>query len=575
MLIRNMLTRLQTRQWELALLLLSLHGLLITGMLGTMKIAFILSHYGFFLLWQPVWRNREQISRPALILFLLVGLSLVFLMNWWVMAFWLSTLFALLGGRIFNTQSKSPKIGYLIAAGYLIFMLLLVVVPNLFLTVDTDSPNPVPLPIFFVEYGLALLPIAILFTRVSVDERGQPPVLDFFYTLILLLLAVIVVLGCFAIEASSSGNYIEILMRVIFSCAVALVVISWLWDPRAGFVGIGQLLSRYLLSIGLPFEKWIKNIAEHADSKQSAKDFTQAAMAEVAELPWVSALEWTSPEGDGQIGSKTKHSAQYTFHDFHLTLYTPWPLTPAMTIHLKLLTQVLGEFYEAKRREETLSQNVYMQAVYETGSRLTHDIKNLLQSLSALCSAAEHSTEEDNDRLLALIKKQLPILNQRLARTLEKLEAPKVEKNRIQKLATWWGLLKQHHAENNIEFSAGDLPSVDIDPDFLDSIVDNLIQNAIEKRKQDRGIEIRVRLNATPEYLVDVTDTGKAMPDEIAQHLFKKQVSSQNGLGIGLYHAGKQSLQMGYMLYLHHNESGQVSFRLRQLSEEEQAAESA
>ena len=41
----------------------------------------------------------------------------------------------------------------------------------------------------------------------------------------------------------------------------------------------------------------------------------------------------------------------------------------------------MGEFYEAKRREETMRQNAYMQAFYETGSRLTHDIKNILQSV--------------------------------------------------------------------------------------------------------------------------------------------------------------------------------------------------
>jgi len=49
-----------------------------------------------------------------------------------------------------------------------------------------------------------------------------------------------------------------------------------------------------------------------------------------------------------------------------------------MYLHVQLLTQILGEFYETKRREETISQNTYMQTFYETGSRLTHDIKNIL-----------------------------------------------------------------------------------------------------------------------------------------------------------------------------------------------------
>ena len=41
------------------------------------------------------------------------------------------------------------------------------------------------------------------------------------------------------------------------------------------------------------------------------------------------------------------------------------------------LAQVLGEFYFAKLREERLREQSYVQAVHETGARLTHDVKNL------------------------------------------------------------------------------------------------------------------------------------------------------------------------------------------------------
>ena len=84
----------------------------------------------------------------------------------------------------------------------------------------------------------------------------------------------------------------------------------------------------------------------------------------------------------------------------------------------------MGEFYEAKRREESLRQNAYMQAFYETGSRLTHDIKNILQSVGTLVSAAEQTDHKDDEALLGLIRKQLPVLNQRIASTLTKLKAP-------------------------------------------------------------------------------------------------------------------------------------------------------
>src|SRR5690606_15592420 len=134
-----------------------------------------------------------------------------------------------------------------------------------------------------------------------------PPTIDFFYTLVLLLLAVILVLGSYAIETSSGANYAIVLVKVLFGLAFALLAISWLWNPRAGFAGIGHLLSRYLLSLGLPFEQWVKNIAELAEKKNTAKEFIESAMHEIASLPWVSGVTWDTAESSGELGVKSKH----------------------------------------------------------------------------------------------------------------------------------------------------------------------------------------------------------------------------------------------------------------------------
>lgn len=544
------------QQWELCLLLTSLHFVLVWGFDTPIQKALCICHYGFFLLWQPVWRTQQKISLMALSLFVAAGAVFITFFNWWLMAVWLSLLFALLGGRVFTTQAKSARIGYLLAAGYLLTMLLVWVIPRLF--VDYSELKPVE---DFVSHLMPLITIGILFTRVDAEEGLHPPVLDFFYTLLLFFSAIILVLGSYAIQASGI-SYAMMILKTLFGTAITLLIFSWFWNPRSGFSGIGQLVSRYLLSIGLPFEKWVKSIAELAEIKTSAKEFTLSAMHEMIKLPWVSGVKWSAIESDGFIGETTRYESKLGFNDFHLSLYTHWPLTPAMTMHVKLLTQVLGEFCEAKRREEALSQHIYMQAVYETGSRLTHDIKNLVQSMSGLCSAAEQTTEENNDQLVALIRRQLPLLNQRMARTLEKLEAPRVEKNRRLKLTTWWKSLKQNHTQNDIQFIAAEMPNVDIDPDLLDSVTDNLLQNAIEKRKMQREINIEVTVGNGVDFLIEVRDTGEAIPKETAKQLFKKQINSQNGLGIGLYHAGKQAKKSGYTLRLVENVQGDVRFRL-------------
>ncbi|HLD08479.1 MAG TPA: ATP-binding protein, partial [Methylophilaceae bacterium] len=271
---------------------------------------------------------------------------------------------------------------------------------------------------------------------------------------------------------------------------------------------------------------------------------------------------WDTYDSRGELGVTAKYRATFDFHGLHLTLYTHWPLTPALTIHVKLLTQILGEFYEAKRREEALQQNTYMQAVYETGSRLTHDIKNIVQSMGALCSAAAQTGVTDNEQLLALVRRQLPKLNQRLALTLAKLEAPRNEKNHRIKLSTWWNSMKQRHLENNIEFLSGQLPKIEVDAEVLDSVIDNLLQNAIEKSKNEPRLSIQVEIGVSDVLSIEVCDDGKAMPEIIAQRLFKKHISSENGLGIGLYHAARQAGRAGYLLSLVENRDGAVRFRL-------------
>ena len=96
-------------------------------------------------------------------------------------------------------------------------------------------------------------------------------------------------------------------------------------------------------------------------------------------------------------------------------------LSPALFLHMRLLAQVVGEFYEGKRRESALRADAYLQAVHETGARLTHDIKNLLQSLYALTSMAPKEAAEG---YAGLLQRQLPQLTRRLHATLEKLRAP-------------------------------------------------------------------------------------------------------------------------------------------------------
>jgi signal transduction histidine kinase len=544
----------------LALMLLSLHAFLIWGGGTTMlQRAIFLCHYGLFLMWQPVWRNTQKLSKPALVLFVGVGLVGFFYVNWWISSLWLAILFGLLGGRIFSEDTKTTRMVPILAASYLLSMLLLWVVPKLLgASADLEAAK------FVITYLTPVLPISIFFIENPNAKSGQLPVLDFFYTLLLMLVALILVLASYAVGTMNTVNYIQVMFISIFGLAGVLIAFSLLWQPSTRFSGVELLMSRYLLSVGMPFEKWVKNIAILGEVESTPNGFVQAAMGEMTQLPWVSGVSWQADATQGKLGAVSNHITQFNFKDFHMTLHTRWQISPALYVHVKLLTQIMGEFYEAKRREETLRQNTYMQAFYETGSRLTHDIKNILQSVGALVSAAEQTQDKNDEALLQLIRKQLPVLNQRIAATLDKLKAPSEDKKRVEKMSAWWKSLQLRHGQNDIEFITENLPTQDINAEVLDSVVDNLLNNALEKSKHQRETTISIKMHSDAEspLCIDVQDTGKAMDAQIANDLFKKHIASPNGLGVGLYHAAQDCKQAGYELSLASNVNGAVRFRV-------------
>jgi len=545
----------------LALMLISLHAFLIWDEADkNLAHAIFLCHYGLFLMWQPIWRSADKLSIPsAIVFFAFAAVSFTFL-NWWITALWIAILLGLLGGRIFSEEARPNRIIHILAAAYLLAMLLLWVVPKLL-----GASDDLEAATFTITYFMPLLPIAILFLSTKAITPNKLPIVDFFYTLIITLIAIIIILASYAIGTQNQVNYIEVMFITIFSIALSLIALSFLWKPSARFSGVELLMSRYLSSVGMPFEKWVQNISNLAKIELSAEDFLKEAMKEMNNLPWVTGVTWQGEDTKGAIGVNSEHVTAVDFKGLDMTLHSRWKVSPALYVHAKLLTQIMGEFYEAKRREETMKQNAYMQAFYESGSRLTHDIKNILQSVGTLVSAAQQTENQDSNALLELIRRQLPVLNQRIASTLDKLKSPGEIKKRLKKISTWWSALQVRHQLSDVQFNTETLPAIDINSEVLDSVIDNLINNALEKMKAQPDIHISVTIydNNETGYCIDVIDTGTAVDAQVTEGLFKKHISSsQNGMGVGLYHAGIDAEQAGYTLSLAHNQDQAVCFRL-------------
>jgi len=550
---------LRQQHW-LSLALLALHGALILDLANPLAQALMLSHFGFFLLWQPLWRGEQKLIPGQVLLIIGAAVLLIIAGSWWLMALWISVLFSLIGGNVPGIKNIGQRVVSLLAAIYLLSILLAWVVPHLF----PDQVFPQGL-LAIVRYGLVIPAAAIFFVSTEKQQSASPYSVDLFYSLLLFLMVVVLVLGAFVIKEVSHGNYVMALAQALIVIAGLLVALSLLWDPRAGFAGIGQLLTRYFLSIGIPFERWMHSLAALAGRERDPDKFVIVAAHEMSELPWLSGIRWKSQGSTGSAGDSTKHSTEFTFGGLTLSFYTRWSPSPALMLHMRLLARLLGDYYDAKIREQEQRRNAYVQAIYETGSRLTHDVKNLLQTLRSLCAAVETSSEGDSDAVRLLMQRQLPQITQRLQITLEKLNTkpPIGNEAAAAAAAQWWETLRQRFAHERVEFDTGTLPAgATLPVDLFESAAANFLQNALEKRKIQSGLKIIARLFWDNGANLSVSDDGPPVPDALVAQLFASPVQSKSGLGVGLYQVSQFAREQGYQVSLDTNRPGRVGFSL-------------
>ena len=556
-------------QWSLGLMLLALHLSIAWGIEDWWPRAFLLAHLGLFLLWQPLWRGAREIEPGQAFSVVAVACLLVGWHSWWLMAVWLAVLVGLIGGSVPRIADRRHRLISVLAALYLLSILLIWVVPQLFVGQVIE-----PALIALVRYALPLIPVAILAIRAPARPPQSPVGVDLFYSLLFFLLVVALVLGSFVVRDLSHGNYVIALAQTLFAIAVLLVGLSWLWYPHSGFAGVGYLLSSYLMSLGLPFELWVQRLAELAQEETQPSRFLDQALTHMLDMPWVKGVRWRTPSGAGEFGTRTGYATELASGELSLIIHTRWPASPAILLHLKLLAQMVGHFYEAKQRERVERQNAYTHAIYETGARLTHDVKNLLQSLKSLCAAAATSTPEQASALQALMQRQLPQITQRLNTTLEKLRSPRTSESTHTSAAIWWNNLIQRYNTSNIEFDiAGTLGLLQIPAELFDNVADNLIENALKKAADDKELRVCVTFSAADLGTLTVCDSGPAIPKGIVMHLFEGPVTSQTGLGVGLYQSNKLASNWGYALTLSVNRPGEVSFVLSSASSAADSAE--
>ena len=149
----------KARQEELVLLIMleTFHFAIWYGIGSYLSQSLLLIHFGMFLIWQPLLKEDHHITWARSLLFITFTLIFVYWVNWALITLWLVLLIGFIGGRV--TTRRYERSMYMLVMAYLIFELLISVVPQMFgLSLNKTIYN-----VFLI--GLPFLPLILLITR--------------------------------------------------------------------------------------------------------------------------------------------------------------------------------------------------------------------------------------------------------------------------------------------------------------------------------------------------------------------------------------------------------------------------
>lgn len=555
---------LQSPPWRLRWLPLALavcaYGILLADPATRLGQTLVLSQYGVFLLWQPLVKPGFRLTGRTAGWLLLGGVLLALLADGWLLTLWLSVLCALLGSQVLADRLVRLRRFHL---GVLAHLLLVLVVLVAQLGREAALPEGLSL---LLRYGMPAS--LLLLALVPVESPPRPPgegdtrqEADFLYALLFWLLLMVCVLGSLALRQLYALPHLEALSFTLLWLGGGLALLAWLWSPRGGFAGIGAAFTVRLLQLGSPYERWSAILAQQAAQDSTPQVFMADAAATLTALPTITGGVVLQPEPGGPFGLPAAHQVLLQAGEVRLRLYSTAPVSPLLGVQYQRVAELLNQFYVSKCREARLREQAYVEAVHETGARLTHDIKNLLQSLKVL---VEISSQADAARSHALFARQLPEIARRLEATLARLHNPDNDSHpQPMPVARWWESVQARLSGLGIELDP--LPAAaqgDVDAHLFDTVLDNLLGNAIEKREREPQLHIRVGLAWDKHAHLTVSDTGSAIPAERAAQLLQGPVPSASGFGLGLYHSSRLAQARDAWLELSHNETGRVTFCL-------------
>lgn len=524
----------------------------------------LLVHVGLFLLGLPFRPNR-RIGFSRGMPLILVCCLLIFLPSRWPLTLWILLLIGFSGSCI--TLHRRENFMLILMLAFLVADLLFGCLPRLFDVQMDANVNR------FFAYAPAAAPLAMLliatWPKASAASHAETdplsshePLFDPLQGVALGLLVALLALASLLATYYTGTDYLHAALWTLLGISGGLLAIDRLFPAPLGLGGMAPGVSSLLYTVP-PLEKWLTSLSRLAQASDAPEAFLDRAFERLTALPRISGVTWSSVAGRGRHGRSDRHEIRVLIGDLVVSIHTHRPLAPLPALYCRLFIELTEHFYLAKQQEQALARQTQLQAIHETGARLTHDIKNLLQSLQALLELLRTPKQEPSR---AVLERHLSELIARLRLMLDKLLASPTaepESPSLVPVMKWWDALQRRHARAGIRFRLdGDKsPEDGIPGELFDNVVDNLLENVRHKNLTEDAVRISLHV-ANREVVLEVCDDGAALPVELVGRILREPVPSASGLGIGLYQAARWATQAGYTLVLRSNEPGAVCFEL-------------
>ncbi len=548
-------------QFELQILgalLLLLHSLVWFISNPALRFPFIVVLYGLFILWQPLWSKETRVNQSKAIVPIILLLTPSYFYPDEALIFFSLLMAGLIGSRLFGNSSTR---GFdLLALVILTLEMAIGIIPLTFAQISLPGTLGNTMQV------IILLPILVFFFA-PVPDRSQQmhSQIDLMHGVLTATMIFIVLLGGITINTLYGVDYTDGLLLTVFIVSTLSIGISWFWNPGVGYSGLGVLWNRYAMTIGGPFETWINTLTTLIEDPYiSSSDFLQAACDNLVENDWLNAISWKFDSFTIGAGEKSGIPVKYPLAEhLEVTLYFKSDPGQALRQHTVLLIRMAYQFYLSKLNQEKMRAQEHFETIHHTGARLTHDIKNILQSIQTSINIVQFQPDDHQPLPFRLLNQNLQQISQRLETTLAKLKAPELSGSvTVKPISQWFDEFRQGSNDPRLVYRSDIRVDHRIPPDLFDSVVNNLITNALNKEEVS---EVIVDVTANEEMIViAVCDNGEPLKKELEGQLFNKPVSSGQGMGIGLYQSAFMARTFNFELELANNLEGHVCFSLFQ-----------